>query len=65
MYVVGVDSARSPRAVIVSRGRRTTVLGTATHEYPNGVIDRQLPASGEELPPSWALQDPADWLAAL
>ena len=29
------------------------------------MIDRQLPATGEALPPSWALQDPADWLEAL
>ena len=29
------------------------------------MIDRVLPATGAPLPPSWALQDPQDWLDAL
>jgi L-ribulokinase len=29
------------------------------------VIDETLPGSDESLPPDWALQNPADWLAAL
>ena len=65
MNVAGIDfGTLSARAVIVSAADGA-VLGTATHEYAHGVIDRQLPATGEALPPSWALQDPADWLEAL
>src|SRR6478752_5692891 len=64
-YVVGVDfGTLSGRAVVVSAADGTTV-GTAAHEYASGVIESALPASGEQLPPSWALQDPADWLAVL
>ncbi len=29
------------------------------------MIDRQLPATGEPLPGSWALQDPSDWIEAI
>ena len=35
------------------------------HEYAHGVIERELPASGERLPPQWALQDPEDYLDVL
>src|SRR3954471_17711212 len=65
MYVAGIDfGTLSARAVIVSTDDGT-VMGTATQDYAHGVIERQLPATGEELPPSWALQEPADWLEAL
>ena len=40
-------------------------LGSAVHEYPHGVIERELPATGERLPADWALQDPEDWLEVL
>ena len=64
-YVVGIDfGTLSGRAVVVSTTDGTTV-GTAAHDYRSGVIESELPASGERLPPSWALQDPADWLAVL
>src|SRR6478752_2348757 len=65
MFVVGIDfGTLSARAVVVSAADGT-VVGAATQDYAHAVIDRQLPATGEELPPSWALQDPADWLEAL
>jgi L-ribulokinase len=64
-FVVGVDfGTLSGRAVVVNAADGTTV-GAATHEYEHGVIEKTLPASGAALPPSWALQDPADWLAVL
>jgi L-ribulokinase len=40
-------------------------LGSAVHGYPHAVIERTLPSSGAELPPQWALQDPADWVQSL
>ncbi len=40
-------------------------LGSGVGEYAHGAIERMLPSTGEPLPPDWALQDPADWRAAL
>jgi L-ribulokinase len=63
--VVGVDfGTLSGRAVVV-RVADGAELGSAVHEYANGVISDRLPATGRRLPPDWALQDPRDWLAVL
>jgi L-ribulokinase len=64
-HVVGVDfGTLSGRAVVV-RADDGAELGSAVHEYAHGVIERELPASGERLPPQWALQDPEDYLDVL
>jgi L-ribulokinase len=64
-YVVGVDfGTLSGRAVVV-RVRDGEELGSAVHEYPHGVIDRELPGTGAVLPPDWALQHPEDWREVL
>ena len=63
-YVIGVDyGTLSGRALVVrvSDGRE---VGTAVTEYPHGVVERELPGGGE-LPPDWALQVPADYVAVL
>jgi L-ribulokinase len=63
--VIGIDfGTLSGRAVVV-RVSDGAELGSAVHEYPHAVIDRELPASGERLGPDWALQDPEDWLEVL
>jgi L-ribulokinase len=63
--VIGVDfGTLSGRAVVVAADDGEE-LGSAVHEYANGVIDRQLPETGAPLPPQWALQDPEDWLEVL
>jgi L-ribulokinase len=63
--VVGIDfGTLSGRAVVV-RVSDGAELGSAVHEYPHGVIDRELPATGERLGPDWALQEPEDWLEVL
>lgn len=63
--VVGVDfGTLSARAVVV-RVSDGAELGTGVGEYSHGAIERALPSTGEPLPPDWALQDPADWRAAL
>jgi L-ribulokinase len=54
----------SARAVVV-RAADGAELGTGVAEYAHGSIERELPGSGTPLPPDWALQDPADWRAAL
>jgi L-ribulokinase len=64
-HVVGIDfGTLSGRAVVV-RAADGEELGAAVHEYPHGVIEHELPASGERLPPQWALQDPDDWIDVL
>ena len=63
-YVIGVDyGTLSGRALVVRVGDGREV-GTAATEYPHGVVDRELPGGGE-LPPDWALQVPADYVAVL
>jgi L-ribulokinase len=63
--VVGIDfGTLSGRAVVV-RARDGAELGAAVHEFPHAVIERELPATGEPLPPDWALQEPEDWLEVL
>ena len=63
--VVGVDyGTLSARAVVV-RASDGAELGSAVHEYANGVIERTLPTGGPALPPDWALQDPSDYIESL
>src|ERR1700751_5854010 len=63
-FVVGVDFGTLSAGALVGRGSDGTEAGTAVSEYPHGAIDRALDGHGE-LPPDWALQDPADWTLAL
>src|SRR5262245_33629338 len=64
-YVVGVDfGTLSGRAVVV-RVSDGAEVGTGVHEYAHGVIERELPGTGQKLPPDWALQSPRDWLDVL
>jgi L-ribulokinase len=64
-YVIGVDfGTLSARAVVV-RARDGAEMGSAVHEYPHAVMETALASSGAELPPQWALQDPADYVKAL
>jgi L-ribulokinase len=59
--VVGVDfGTLSGRAVVV-RVADGAELGSAVHEYRHGVVDQNLPTSGAQLPPDWALQVPNDY----
>lgn len=63
-FVVGVDfGTLSGRAVVV-RVSDGAELGTATHEYPHGVLEDALP-DGTPLGPDWALQVPADYVDVL
>lgn len=63
--VVGVDfGTLSGRAVVV-RVSDGAELGSAVHDYPHGVMDRVLAASGRQLPADWALQVPADYVDVL
>jgi len=64
-YVIGVDyGTLSGRAVVV-RVSDGEELGSAVLEYPHAVMDTTLVATGAALPPEWALQVPADYVAVL
>ena len=57
--VVGVDfGTLSGRAVVV-RVSDGAELGSAVHPYGHAVVERELPATGEKLPPDRALRMPA------
>ncbi|TQL48819.1 L-ribulokinase [Homoserinimonas aerilata] len=64
-HVIGVDyGTLSGRAVVV-RVSDGAELASATLDYPHAVMDTTLAASGATLPPEWALQVPADYVAVL
>jgi L-ribulokinase len=64
-YAIGVDfGTESGRAVLVNVVTGEEVA-TAVHPYTDGVIDGALPGSGIELPPDFALQNPADYIEVL
>ncbi|MHA7263092.1 ribulokinase [Arthrobacter sp. TMN-37] len=64
-YVIGIDfGTLSGRAVVV-RVSDGAEIGSAVTEYPHAVMDTVLAATGEALPPDWALQVPADYVEVL
>jgi L-ribulokinase len=63
--VIGVDFGTLSGRALVVRVRDGAELGTAIHAYPHGVMDETLAATGEPLPPDWALQDPQDYVDVL
>ncbi|MBQ8340489.1 MAG: ribulokinase [Clostridia bacterium] len=65
IYTIGIDyGTLSGRAVLVDT-RDGRELATTAMDYPHGVMDTVLAASGAPLPPDFALQDPADYLLVL
>jgi L-ribulokinase len=60
-YVIGIDFGTLSGRALVVRVADGAEVGTAVHEYRHGVMDSVLAASGEPLPPDWALQDPEDY----
>ncbi len=60
---LGLDfGTESVRALLVDLAGRE--LASAVARYRHGQITATLPASGERLPPDFALQHPGDWLEA-
>jgi L-ribulokinase len=64
-FLLGIDfGTLSARALLVDANNGAEVA-TAVHEYADGVIEECLPGDTKRLPPDTALQNPADYLAAL
>ncbi len=64
-YTIGVDfGTLSARAMLVDAATGEE-LAEAVMAYPHGVMSKTLAATGAPLPPDYALQDPADYLASL
>jgi L-ribulokinase len=64
-YAIGIDfGTESGRALLLDleTGREAAVSEVG---YPSGVIERELPETGVQLPPDWALQDPDDWVTVV
>ncbi len=64
-YVIGIDYGTLSGRALVVRVSDGAEVGTAVHEYEHAVMDTTLAATGEELPPEWALQDPNDYREVL
>ena len=60
-HVIGVDYGTLSGRALVVRVDDGAEVGTAVHDYAHGVMDDVLAATGEKLPPDWALQDPQDY----
>jgi L-ribulokinase len=63
--VIGIDFGTLSGRALVVRVSDGAELGSAVSEYSHGAIDTLLPATGEPLPPDWALQDPEDYRRVL
>ena len=62
---IGIDfGTESGRALLLDL-ETGEELAVSVAQYASGVIDRDLPETGEALPPDWALQDPDDWAAVI
>ena len=63
-YSIGVDfGTLSGRAVLVDVTNGDEIA-QSVYNYSHGVMDERLP-DGTELPPDFALQDPADYIRTL
>ena len=64
-YLVGVDfGTLSGRAVVV-RAHDGEEVGESEFLYAHAVMSSELAATGGQLPPNWALQDPDDYIRVL
>ena len=64
-YSLGLDFGTLDARAVLVNVKTGEELATAVYDYPDGVIDEVLPDSKTKLGPDWALQNPADYLAAL
>jgi L-ribulokinase len=64
-YAIGVDFGTESGRVLLLDVRTGEEVAVSVVPYASGVIDAELPGTGESLPDDWALQDPDDWVAVL
>ncbi len=64
-FVVGIDFGTLSARALVVRVADGAEVGTAVENYRSAVIDRNLPTTGEPLPPDWALQDAQDYVESM
>src|SRR5215831_14719077 len=62
---IGVDFGTESGRALLMDARTSEQLGVSVVRYASGVIDAELPGTGERLATDWALQDPDDWVAVL
>ena len=62
---IGVDFGTESGRVLLLDLASAQELAVCEVRYSHGVIDQRLTATGAELPPDTALQDPADYLEVL
>jgi L-ribulokinase len=61
-YSIGVDFGTGSGRVLILDLTTGEQFDSIVVPYASGVIDHELPSTGERLPPDWALQDPDDWI---
>src|SRR3954452_18622120 len=61
-YSIGFDFGTESVRVIIVNVRDGHIGGQASRAYEHGVIARELPTGGGQLPPDYAFQHPQDWL---
>jgi len=64
-YTLGVDFGSLSCRAVLADAENGRELASEAMDYPHAVMDTVLAASGESLPPNFALQDPADYLLVL
>ncbi|MDO5719242.1 MAG: ribulokinase [Actinomycetaceae bacterium] len=65
-YIIGLDLGTLSGRAVVIRASDGEELGSAVMDYPHAVMDSQLVAGdGQNLPPDFALQVPADYIEVL
>jgi L-ribulokinase len=64
-YAIGVDFGTASARTLLLDVRSGEELALSENAYAHGVIDGILPATGDRLPPDWALQDPGDYMSVL
>ena len=59
-YSIGIDFGTESGRVLLLNLESGEEVTTTVELYESGVIDHQIPYTGEKLPTDWALQDPMD-----
>ncbi|KAA3614019.1 MAG: ribulokinase [Calditrichaeota bacterium] len=64
-YTLGFDFGTESERTVLVEINSGEIVAVASHDYSDGVVDKNLPGSTEQLPPEWALQNPQDWMDCL